>query len=145
MKTGYAGDALPAMSGHRSRNPPCGHTVAETGVEVSSRASESILLGGEYDLTKAYWVSCYRKVNDPEKLAAYAKLAGPAIEAGGGRFLARAPAARAYEDGVPERIVVIEFESLEKAIAVHDSAAYQAALAALGDGAVRDLRLVAGI
>jgi uncharacterized protein (DUF1330 family) len=96
-------------------------------------------------MAKAYWISCYRKVNDPAKLAAYAQLAGPAIEGGGGRFLARATAAKAYEDGKTERTVVIEFESLDQAIAVHDSAAYQAALKALGDGAVRDLRIVPGV
>ena len=96
-------------------------------------------------MAKAYWISNYRKVLDPAKLAAYAKLAGPAIEAGGGRFLARAPAARAYEDGLLERTVIIEFESVDKAIAVHESPAYQAALVALGDGAVRDVRFVPGL
>ncbi|HEU4487160.1 MAG TPA: DUF1330 domain-containing protein [Povalibacter sp.] len=96
-------------------------------------------------MAKAYWISCYRKVTDADKLAAYAKLAGPAIEAGGGRFLARAAAARAYEDGLLDRTVLIEFDSVDAAVAVHDSAAYQAALAALDGGAVRDLRIVPGV
>lgn len=96
-------------------------------------------------MAKAYWISCYREVIDPAKLAAYAQLAGPAIEAGGGRFLARSPAVKAYEDGKTERTVIIEFDSVEAAIAVHDSAGYQAALKALGDGAVRDLRIVPGV
>jgi len=96
-------------------------------------------------MAKAYWLSCYREIKDTAKLTAYAQLAGPAIEAGGGRFLARAVAAKAYEDGKAERTVVIEFESIEQAIAAHDSAAYKAALAALGDGAVRDLRIVPGV
>jgi uncharacterized protein (DUF1330 family) len=78
-------------------------------------------------------------------LAAYAKLAGPAIEQGGGQFLARGVAAHAYEAGVAERTVVIEFESVDKAVAVHASAAYQAALVALAGGAVRDLRIIAGV
>jgi uncharacterized protein (DUF1330 family) len=95
-------------------------------------------------MAKAYWISCYRKIIDPAKLAAYAKLAGPAIEAGGGRFLARAPAAKAYEDGKAERTVLIEFDSVEQAVATHESAAYQAALVALGDGVVRDMRIVPG-
>jgi len=95
-------------------------------------------------MAKAYWISCYRKIMDPAKLAAYAKLAGPAIEGGGGRFLARAPAAKAYEDGKTERTVLIEFDSIEQAIAVHESAAYQAALVALDGGVVRDLRIVPG-
>lgn len=93
----------------------------------------------------AYWIACYREVSDPDKLAAYARLAGPAIEAGGGRFLARGKAARAYEDGIAERTVLIEFDSVEQAIAVHDGPAYQAALAALTGGARRDLRIVGGV
>jgi uncharacterized protein (DUF1330 family) len=95
-------------------------------------------------MAKAYWISCYRQVIDSNKLAAYAKLARPAIEAGGGRFLARAVASNAYEDGVLERTVVIEFDSVEKAVATHESPAYQAALAALSGGVVRDMRIVAG-
>lgn len=93
----------------------------------------------------AYWIACYREVSDPDKLAAYARLAGPAIEAGGGRFLARGKAARAYEDGIAERTVLIEFDSVEQAVAVHDGAAYQAALVALRGGARRDLRIVGGV
>jgi uncharacterized protein (DUF1330 family) len=96
-------------------------------------------------MPKAYWISCYREIIDPLKLAAYAKLAGPSIEAGGGRFLARAVAAKAYEDGLLERIVVIEFDSVEQAIATHESPAYQAALAALDGGVVRDVRIVPGV
>jgi uncharacterized protein (DUF1330 family) len=96
-------------------------------------------------MAKAYWISCYRKINDPAKLAAYAKLAGPAIESGGGRFLARAAAAKAYEEGKMERTVLIEFDSVDQAVAVHESAGYQAALVALGDGAARDMRIVPGM
>jgi uncharacterized protein (DUF1330 family) len=96
-------------------------------------------------MAKAYWISCYRTITDPAKLAAYATLAGPAILAGGGRFLARASAVMAYEDGRKERTVIVEFDSVEQAVAVHDSAAYQEALAALEGGAVRDLRIVPGV
>jgi uncharacterized protein (DUF1330 family) len=98
-----------------------------------------------FDMAKAYWVSCYRKITNADKLAAYAKLAGPAIEAGGGRFIARAIAAKAYEAGLLERTVLAEFDSVEAAAATHESAAYKAALAALDGGAVRDLRIVPGI
>lgn len=97
-------------------------------------------------MAKAYWISCYHEVLDPAKLAAYAKLALPAIEAGGGRFLARAAApAKTYEAGRLERTVLIEFESVEQAVATHDSPAYQNALKALDDGAIRDLRIVPGV
>lgn len=93
-------------------------------------------------MTKAYWISAYRSIKNPEALAAYAKLAGPAIAAGGGRFIVRGNPAKVYEAGINQRIVVIEFESLAAAVATHDSAAYQEALVALGDAAERDLRLV---
>ena len=96
-------------------------------------------------MAKAYWITCYHEITDPAKLASYAELAAPVIEAGGGRILARTTAAQAYEHGKMERTVLIEFDSVEQAVAVHDSAEYQAALAALGGGAVRDLRIVPGV
>jgi len=96
-------------------------------------------------MAKAYWVSCYRAVNDPDKLAAYAKMAGPIIQAKGGRFLARALADEVYEAGVKERLVIIEFDSLALAVSAHDSPEYQEAIAVLDDGAVRDLRIVSGV
>jgi len=96
-------------------------------------------------MPKAYWITVYREVTDPAKLAAYAQLAGPAIEAAGGRFLARGMPAQVYEAGRSERAVVIEFDSLEHAIAAHDGPRYQEALAALEGGAVRDMRIVGGV
>jgi uncharacterized protein (DUF1330 family) len=96
-------------------------------------------------MAKAYWISAYRSIRDPEAVAAYARLAGPAIAAAGGRFLARARAARVYENGIAERTVIIEFDSLAQAIAAHDAPAYQQALSALGSGADRDLRIVEGV
>lgn len=95
-------------------------------------------------MPKAYWISAYRSISDPDKLAAYAKIAGPAITGGGGKFLVRGMPVKTYEAGLDERTVVIEFPDLETAISVHDSPAYQEALDALGDGAERDLRLVEG-
>lgn len=96
-------------------------------------------------MPKAYWVSTYRAVNDTEKLAAYAKLAGPALAASGGRFLARGVPAKAYEQGLMQRTVLIEFDSVAQAITAHDSPGYQAALAALGNGAERDIRIIDGV
>jgi len=96
-------------------------------------------------MAKAYWITCYRSIKNPDALAAYAKLAGPAIQAAGGKFLVRGTPAKVYEGGLKERTVVSEWESLEKAIAAHDSPGYQEALRALGDGAERDLRIVEGV
>jgi uncharacterized protein (DUF1330 family) len=96
-------------------------------------------------MAKAYFISCYRQITDPAKLAAYAKLATAAIEASGGRFIARGMPAIVYEAGQSERTVIIEFDSVAQAIAMHDSPGYQAALAALEGGAVRDIRIVPGV
>jgi uncharacterized protein (DUF1330 family) len=96
-------------------------------------------------MAKAYWVAVYHTISNPEALAAYAKLAGPAIQAAGGRFLARGTAAKAYEKGLAERVVIIEFDSVEKAAAAHDGPAYQEALKVFNNAAIRDLRIVEGV
>ena len=93
-------------------------------------------------MPKAYWITFYREVKDPAKLAAYAKLAGPATAPFGAKYLCRGTAAIAFEHGQKERVVINEFDSLEKAIAAHDSPAYQEAVKVLGDGAVRDVRMI---
>jgi uncharacterized protein (DUF1330 family) len=96
-------------------------------------------------MAKAYWIATYRSISNPDALAAYAKLAGPALAAAGGRFLARGNAAKAYEAGLPQRVVLIEFDSVDRAVAAHDSAEYQAALKVLGKAVDRDLRIVEGL
>ena len=96
-------------------------------------------------MSKAYWISAYRSIRDEAALAAYAKLAGPALQAAGGRFLARGFPARVYESGLEQRTVIIEFDSLAQAIAAHDSPGYQEALRALGSGAERDMRIIEGV
>jgi uncharacterized protein (DUF1330 family) len=99
----------------------------------------------EMAMAKADWVATYRSISDPEALAGYAKLAGPAITGAGGRFLARGTAAKAYEAGLIQRVVIIEFDNVEKAIAAHDSEGYQAALKVLAKAADRDLSIVEGV
>ncbi len=96
-------------------------------------------------MPKAYWVVSYRSISDPQKLAAYAKLAPAATAPFGARYLARGTAAAAFEAGVKERIVITEFPSVQQAIATYQSPAYQAALQALGDGAERDVRIIEGL
>jgi uncharacterized protein (DUF1330 family) len=96
-------------------------------------------------MSKAYWISTYRSIRDELAVAAYAKLAAPALVAAGGRFLARGLPAQVYEGGLAQRTVIIEFDSVAQAIAAHDSPAYQQALRALGSGADRDLRIIEGI
>ncbi|HYC48567.1 MAG TPA: DUF1330 domain-containing protein [Burkholderiales bacterium] len=96
-------------------------------------------------MAKAYWIAFYKSISDQEKFAAYAKLAPGAIQAYGGRFVVRGPAVQAWENGLKQRVVVIEFPSLEKALAAHDSPEYGEALRALGGAADRDLRVVEGL
>jgi len=95
-------------------------------------------------MAKGYWVVMYQEIKNSEALAAYAKVAAPAIEAAGGRFTVRSTPAKAYEGGKELRTVVVEFDSLDKAIAAHDGAGYQTALKVLGSGATRDFRIIEG-
>ena len=96
-------------------------------------------------MAKGYWVSCYRAVHDQDKLAAYAKLAAPAIQTHGGKFVVRGVAAEAHEEGIVGRTVVVEFDSVDAARKAHDSAEYGAALDALRGGVERDFRIVEGV
>lgn len=96
-------------------------------------------------MAKAYWIACYRSIKDPEALAAYAKLAGPALQTAGGRFLARGMPAKVYEEGLNQRTVLIEFNSVDEAIAAHESAGYQEALRVLSNAVERELRIVEGV
>ncbi len=97
-------------------------------------------------MAKAYWVVCYHAINNPDAFAAYAKLASPAIAAGGGKYLARGNPVKTYESGMNQRVVLVEFPSVQAAIACHDGAGYQAALKELkGDAVKRDLRVVEGL
>ena len=63
----------------------------------------------------------------------------------GAKFLARGNAVKAYEKGLTERCVIIEFDSVAQAVAAHDGPGYQAALKALGNAAQRDIRIVEGL
>jgi uncharacterized protein (DUF1330 family) len=96
-------------------------------------------------MAKVYWVATYKAVHDPEAFAAYAKLAGPALTAAGGKFLARGNPAKIYDNAINGRVVLIEFTSVAQAIAAHDSPAYGEALKALGKAVDRDIRIVEGV
>jgi uncharacterized protein (DUF1330 family) len=97
-------------------------------------------------MAKAYWITTYRAISNPDALAAYAKLAGPALSAAGGKFLARGTPAKTMEQGLMQRTVLIEFPSVDAAIAAYNSAGYGEALAALGKTAAeRDIRIVEAV
>jgi uncharacterized protein (DUF1330 family) len=99
--------------------------------------------GGE--MAKGYWVAAYRAVHDANKLTAYGVLATQVVKAAGGRFLVRGGEVVAFQAGLKERTVVVEFPSFELALATFQSADYQKALDVLGDGAKRDARVVEGV
>ena len=97
-------------------------------------------------MPKAYWIVTYREIRDVDALAAYAKLAGPAVVSAGGRFLARGMPYTVKEDGLPQRVVLVEFDDMATATGLYESPSYQRALAELrGDAVVRDIRFVEGV
>jgi uncharacterized protein (DUF1330 family) len=101
-------------------------------------------MGGER-MPKAYWVVTYRWIKNPAAWEAYAKIAVPAIKEAGGRFLATGLPKKIWEAGVEQRVVLIEFDNLDAALACHETPAYKAALDALGAGNVeRDMRVMEG-
>ncbi|GGD19597.1 DUF1330 domain-containing protein [Nocardioides daphniae] len=93
----------------------------------------------------AYWINTFTEIRDPRRLERYAALAGPAMVAAGGRFLARGNPTYAFEEASLLRTTLIEFPSVEAARTAYESAAYQEALAVLGDGATREIRIVPAV
>jgi uncharacterized protein (DUF1330 family) len=106
-------------------------------------ASSKLQVKGD-TMAKGYWITFYRSIKNPAALAEYAKLATPAIEAGGGRFVARGVPVQVYEAGIKERSVVIEFESVAKATATFEGPNYQAAAKLLVGAVERDIRIIEG-
>lgn len=77
---------------------------------------------------KAYWIA-HVDVTDPQQYSEYTQRAPAAFEPFGGRFLARGGRSEALEGrDTPQRTVIIEFESYEKAVACYRSPEYQHAM-----------------
>lgn len=56
------------------------------------------------------------EITDPEKYEEYRKVASPTVDAFGGKYLARGGTSEALEgDWTPNRLIVIEFESIDRA------------------------------
>ncbi|MRX50791.1 DUF1330 domain-containing protein [Paracoccus sp. S-4012] len=89
----------------------------------------------------ALWIANVH-VTDAEAYGRYAALAGEAIAAHGGVFLARSGRHIQLEGRDRARNVVARFPSLEAAEACYRSDAYQAALAHARGAAERDLVIV---
>jgi len=85
-------------------------------------------------------------VSDPEQYKSYRELAAQAVERHGGRYLARGGEMGVLEgDWQPERLVILEFESLEAAQAFYDSEEYGAARDAREGAAKMQMVAVAGV
>jgi len=96
-------------------------------------------------MARGYAVVTYRKITNQERWQAYAKIASVIVPRLGGRFIIRGMPAAVHEMGIMERVVVVEFDSLKKALECYGSPEYKEALRALGDGAQRDFRFVEGV
>ena len=96
-------------------------------------------------MKKGDWVVAYRSISHESAVQAYGALAVPAVQSFGGRFLTRSTSqVQAHEAGLPQRTVIVEFDSYDIALAAHESESYQKALEALGSGVERDYRIVEG-
>ena len=93
---------------------------------------------------KGYWVVCYKSVSNPATVSEYAKLAATALEALGGRVIVGGKPAKTHEAGVDQLAVIVEFESLERAMAAYESDLYRTALKVLDNAAQRDFRIIEG-
>ncbi|MBH61530.1 MAG: hypothetical protein CL569_03580 [Alphaproteobacteria bacterium] len=92
----------------------------------------------------AYWMA---RVNltDADVYGEYAKLAGPAIEKHGGRFLARGGESVTLEGEDFGRNVVIQFDSVEQAVAAYNSPEYKEALEFSSKSSIRNVCIVDGV
>lgn len=100
---------------------------------------------GEDPPVTAYWINTFVEIIDEDKVGRYVELAGPAMTAAGGRFLARGRPAHTFEEAGELRTSLIEFDSVEAAVAAYRSPAYQEALRVLDNGARREIRIVDGV
>src|SRR5688572_19409834 len=96
----------------------------------------------EAPVAKGYWVIAWKSVSDPAEVGRYVAPATEAIVSYGGRVVIAAVPARTYEEGLSSRTVLVEFESLDAAIAAYESPDYQATLVHLHGTAERDERIV---
>ncbi|WP_185984049.1 DUF1330 domain-containing protein [Aureimonas mangrovi] len=95
-------------------------------------------------MAKAYWIARV-DVHDPERYKDYVATAAPAFEEFGAKFIVRGGPFREMEGVARTRNVVIEFETMEKALACHQSPQYQAAKQIREEVAEGDIVIVEGV
>ena len=85
-------------------------------------------------------------VKDPTRYEAYKKAAAPTVAAFGGRYIARGGRAERLEGSWdPKRVVILEFENLERARAWWSSEAYREPKALRHATAVSNMIVVEGM
>ena len=94
-------------------------------------------------MPKAYWIA-HIDVRDAERYPDYVATARPAFERHGARFLARGGETRGLEGTARGRNVVIEFPSMDEAMACYESDEYRAARAIRREAADGELLIVEG-
>ena len=95
-------------------------------------------------MTKAYWISLYKKVDNQENLKKYAEIVTPIIKGYGGVALVRGGKYNAYDGDSFVRTVVWEFPNFEKAVECHESKEYQAGWAIAKKTTLRHMQIVKG-
>jgi uncharacterized protein (DUF1330 family) len=93
----------------------------------------------------AGYVVAQMTVTDPDAFADYPGQAGPTVAAFGGRYVVRGgPIDNIEGDWSPGRMVIIEFDSVERAKAWYDSQMYEEAKALRIRSTMSSLMIVEG-
>ncbi|ALN71104.1 DUF1330 domain-containing protein [Aureimonas sp. AU20] len=95
-------------------------------------------------MPKAYWIA-HVDVDDPERYPDYIATAAPAMKRHGAKFLARGGPFQPLEGHSRARNVVIEFPSMEEALACYRSPEYQAAKAIREAVSTADILIIEGL
>ena len=95
-------------------------------------------------MPKAYWIA-HVDVNDAERYPDYVATARPAFERHGARFLARGGRTEGLEGTARGRNVVIEFPSMDEALACYHSSEYTEARAIRQAVSAGELLIVEGV
>ena len=90
-------------------------------------ASQKYIMREKTAIGAAFIIPLYLGSPEPERLDEYADPARTAIEAKSGRFIVCGLPAHTYKNGLSENTIIIQFPSVEKAMATYESPAYQAA------------------
>lgn len=95
-------------------------------------------------MPKAYWIA-HVDVHDPERYKDYVTTAAPAMQRHGARFLARGGPFQDMEGEARARNVVIEFSSMEEALACYNSPEYQEAKRVRQEVSDAEILIVEGV